>query len=284
MNTTYPDTVDVALNSDYRRSEYQPTPTEPLESLTQDVSRLANCLNDYQRQLADSMTESENPRAFAGIRISITTLALFGIVALFAIALNLTLRSASANGSHILQANVAMGVLYLCVAVSAFNDLARGRSRWRTEREALQLRTQSIAQQFEELSATRQAWVQELTRSQWTSETEKLKLQLVQQELAAKEVELEQCNSALADSQKQLDALKQRSASIQAEVAVTSERLSRAQQDASDSRSQKEKLDQECAQLREESKRLQKSAESQSIAFNDSAARLQKQSAEIERT
>ncbi len=283
MNTTYLETVDVAFSSDYgRNSDYDAASTEPLEVLTQDVARLSNCLKEYRHRLTESLTESENSRAFAGIRISLTTLTLFGMVAAFALALNLMLRTASASTSQILQANVAMGVLYLCVAVSALNDLARGRLRWRTEREALQLRTQDITQQFEELNETRLVWVQELTRSQWTSETEKLKLQLVQQELATKQTAFEQCDTALTHAQDELDLFQKRSATLQAEIAVANDRLKRAEQDASKSQSEKEQLDKACEQLLQQSNRLQTELESQRAAVNLSSAQLQSQTESIQ--
>ena len=239
MNRNHTETVDATMSSEYGR---EVADNSPLAILAKDVKQLSGSLSEYQRCLTTSLAEAEKSRILGGVRISITTLALFSLVALVALALNVTLHNINASDAHILRANLAMAVLYLLIAISALNDLARGRTRWRTEREALSARTQDVAEQLVELAATRQSWVEELTRSQWTSETEKLKLQLVQQEFAAKQESLEQLSTSLTKVQADCSAKESEHAALAKELDIANEQRKQLEQSCQNLRTTEESL------------------------------------------
>ncbi|MCC6511093.1 MAG: hypothetical protein IT423_18470, partial [Pirellulaceae bacterium] len=154
----------------------------PLVSLQKDVVNLNNCLDGYIQHLSDGLAACEPTGSASRMLLSRTSLALFGLVAALTIALNATLLSMSAGSGQMLQANCALGVLHVLVSICVLHDLSKNRSQQSSECQVLELRTEDVVEQFKELTKTRQEWVADLTRSQWIAETEKLKLQLVQQD------------------------------------------------------------------------------------------------------
>ncbi len=175
--------------------------TTPLVTLQSDIDNLQNCLESYQEQLSIALHVPEGSNRWSKIRLSKTTAALFGAVVVFTLIVNVLLTCLQADHQQMLQANVGLGVLYALVSVAVLNDMSGSRNPLRSESESLQMRVMDITDQFRELLRTRQTWVEESTRTQWLSETNKLKLQLATREL-------ETTNESIAQHRETLEALK----------------------------------------------------------------------------
>lgn len=178
--------------------------TTPLATLECDIKNLHNCFEGYREQLSTSLDCPETARRWWGVRLSVTTAGLFAAVALFTLVINAVLTAMRADQQQLLQANCGIGILYVLVCLSVLNDMAGAKTAVRSESEVLQLRVLDVMEQFRELLRTRQAWVEESTRTQWSCETDKLKLQLTDQELQAKLESIAQCRTTWEDLQKSI--------------------------------------------------------------------------------
>ncbi len=194
----------------------------PLATLNSDIVNLGNCLSDYQQRLADSLRHSDAPKRWGGIRVTRTTLALFAAVVTFTLIVNCLLAAIQADQQQLLQANCGIGILYALVCLSALTDMTSAKSAVSTASEALQMRVQDVTDQLRELMRTRQTWVEESTRSQWMSETHKLKLQLAEQELSARQALVSQHQKTLEMLQASIESAESQTARLSQESAAQS--------------------------------------------------------------
>ena len=202
----------------------------PLATLECDIKNLHNCFDSYREQLSTALDCPEVPGRWV-VRFSKTTAGLFGAVILFTLVLNVLLTAMRADQQQLLQANCGIGILYALVCMSVLNDIASANSVVRSESEALQLRVLDVMDQFRELLRTRQAWVEESTRTQWSCETDKLKLQLAEQELQAKHASIAQCRTTWEDLQKSISIAEAQAGKLAQDVAKHTAQIEAAQAD-----------------------------------------------------
>ncbi len=251
----------------------------PLATLEEDVRNLQNCLSDYQQRLDASLQLAHAPHRWAGLRLSLTTISLFGAVALFTLAVNALLALMRADATQLLQANCAMGVLYALVCMSALYDISSAKNAVRSEAEALRMRITDVTDQFRELLRTRQSWVEESTRTQWSSETDKLKLQLVKQELQATQAVNEQCRETEQVLKSSIATLEADAARLAGESARQTDELKNLQSNCAQAAGQLEQLSAQRAEMLDqiEQTRAQYLLEQEKVATvqaeNDAAKR-----------
>ena len=212
------------------------------ESLQSDVKRLASKIDSFSQDACNILAEQRSNNAVSVSSIGIVSRRLFFAVAILGLLLNGGLVGIGATNTQLIICNLGISIIYVLVCMCVVSDLARGKSHFQNERERIQRRMQDVTEQLRALIKERQQWTSEVSQIKASSDTEKIKLQMVKQDLDAQQEKLELTGALIVERNRQLERLECEHSEISNELRLTN--------------SQKEARAFELAQLQDEIPRL----------------------------
>jgi chromosome segregation ATPase len=198
--------VDTAMTLERpSEEEFDGTQCSGTDRFHQDIQHLLARVSGFEKAACDYLMLNSMPQTKSRYRFSPMTIGIFLVVLAITFALNIVLVVLRASPGQLLVSNAGISALHILVGLCVLSDLTRSKAYFQNERDNLRQRLQRVNSQLRELIEVRHQWNHDLQLCKSSIETEQLRLQLVVNEIYAKEEKLAFCSELLADRERDLN-------------------------------------------------------------------------------